>query len=111
MTLQTCLLSTTNIFDITNITNKSNISPITKLIDDVYGFVTGAVVGYKSTYEPDVMATFADFVLSKQKERIDKLKKELDAEDNYSDQDIIVQVFTLLIAGAVTTVNTNYFNN
>jgi hypothetical protein len=71
-------------------------------LDAVYGFLTGAVVGYKSNYDSDVLNTFADFVIGKQREKLEK-EKRIDDSDNYSDKDIIVQVFTLLIAGAVTT--------
>lgn len=71
-------------------------------LNPIYEFLTNAVVGYKSNYDPDVLQTFADYVISKQ---IEKLKSQgsLDDSDNYSDKDIIVQVFTLFMAGVATT--------
>ena len=71
-------------------------------LNGLYDFLTGAVVGYKTNYDPDVLATFADYVIGKQREKLAKEKK-LDDSDNYSDKDIIVQVFTLFMAGAATT--------
>lgn len=45
-----------------------------------------------------MIRTFADYVISKQLEL-----KNLKPEDVYSDRDILVQFFTLLMAGAATT--------
>jgi hypothetical protein len=68
----------------------------------LYGFIAGAVVGYKSNYDPDVLNTFGDYVIGKQIEKLKKEKK-IDDSDNYSDKDIIAQVWTLFLAGAYTT--------
>lgn len=45
-----------------------------------------------------MIRTFADYVISKQAEL-----SNLGPEDVYSDRDILVQFFTLLMAGAVST--------
>lgn len=45
-----------------------------------------------------MIQTFADYVISKQSEL-----KNINPEDVYSDRDILVQFFTLLMAGATTT--------
>jgi cytochrome P450 len=71
-------------------------------LEAFYGFITGAVVGYKSKYDPDVLNTFGDYVIGKQIEKL-KREKKIDDSDNYSDKDIIVQVWNLFVAGAYTT--------
>lgn len=57
----------------------------------MYDFLLNAIVGYKASYEPDVLRTFADYVISKQTEKMATGKKIKD-DDNYSDKDILVQV-------------------
>ncbi|CAF0757467.1 unnamed protein product [Brachionus calyciflorus] len=71
-------------------------------INSVYEFLAGAFGAYKSNYDSEVLSTFADYVITKQKDTL-KSKKLLMDNDNYSDKDILVQYFTLIMAGTCTT--------
>nr|QUF59369.1 cytochrome p450 CYP3043A1 [Brachionus angularis] len=72
-------------------------------VNSVYDFLLNAITGYKKlSYESDFIRTFADFVISKQQQKLNS-QKGIKDEDNYSDKDILVQVFTLLMAGTCTT--------
>ncbi len=85
--------------------NKETMEFLSKRLFSNYDFLTKAVVDYKnSSYESGVVNTFADYLIEKQKEKAAKNNnKPINSNDIFSDQDIIVQVFTLLMAGACTT--------
>ena len=85
--------------------NKETMEFLSKRLFSNYDFLTKAVSDYKkSSYETGVVNTFADYLIEKQKEKLAKNNnKPLIPGDVYSDQDIMVQVFTLLMAGACTT--------
>ena len=65
-------------------------------INSVYEFLAGAFGAHKSNYDSNVMNNFADYVISKQNESLDKKKFLMDNE-NYSDKDILVQLYIFKI--------------
>lgn len=90
---------------------KNTISYVTNALNSMYDFLKNAIVSYKKNkYDDDVESsnsddkidTFADLLIKKQKEELKK-KLNLKSNDNYSDDDIIVQVFTVFLATCATT--------
>lgn len=72
-------------------------------LNGVYGFLTNAINGYKATFTPGEVKTFADFAIGKQLAKLKETNKDkLEASETFSDDDILVQVFTLFMAGACT---------
>jgi cytochrome P450 len=68
-------------------------------LDTIYDFVTTTVVKYKASFDSDnIIKTFADMLLTKQNEKYATLVP----GGAYSDEDIIVQVFTVLLASIGT---------
>jgi hypothetical protein len=107
------LLSSMNLIDMTrfkekdqnaSIENKNLMSFLGKHLKSVYDFLTSTYNTYKSNYdyESETLNTFTDYILLKQRDKLKEIKS-LIKEDNYSDEDIIVQLFTLLMAGVNTT--------
>jgi hypothetical protein len=103
----TTLLSSLNIMEMDEFkqyhayTNKDYFVYISRKLNGIYQFLNGALGEYKKSFDPSYIETFADYVLNKQFEKL-AAKMKLEKNDNYSDEDIKVQFFTLFMAGAVT---------
>jgi hypothetical protein len=108
------LLSSLNLLELSRITaenagsekNAKTVEYLGGVVGSLYKFIKDAVVGYKQQQqqaEGDVeIKTLGDLLLQKQKEEILK-KLKLESGDLYSDDDIIVQVFTVFLASCGTT--------
>nr|UOU03278.1 cytochrome P450 3043A1 [Brachionus rubens] len=97
------LLNIINFSKLDSLFSRDTVNFMGQRITSVYDFLAGAFGAYKtSSHDPEFVNTFADFVLAKQKENL-QVKKSLVDGDNYSDRDILVQFFTLLMAGTCTT--------
>ena len=78
--------------------NKETFKFVNDRFESIYGFLTGAINGYKANYDEKKLKTFADFAIGKHIE-LSKNSK-LKPSECYSEDDILVQVFTLIMAGA-----------
>nr|AHL88977.1 cytochrome p450 3043A1 [Brachionus koreanus] len=96
------LPSITNFDKINTIFSRKTINFLSKRINSFYDFLSQAFGAYKSNYDPEVINTFADFVLNKHSQNLNEKKILMDS-DNYSEKDILVQYFTLMMAGTCTT--------
>jgi hypothetical protein len=107
------LLSSMNLIEMTKFKEKDQnasqenqnlMSFLGKHLKSVNDFLTSTYNNYKSNYdfESETLNTFTDYILLKQRDKLKQIKS-LAKEENYSDQDIIVQLFTLLMAGINTT--------
>ena len=100
------LLSALNTIELSKVTAKNanskeyskTVEYLANIVSSLYEFITGAVVGYKQSHSvvDDDIKTFADLLLQKQ-------QGQLQNNDLYSDDDIIVQVFTVFLATCGTT--------
>ena len=109
--LMSKLLSALNTFELSKITSlnassnlySKTVESLGGIVNSIYSFITGAVVSYKTNSKPtDDIKTIADLLLRKQREEILK-RKSLESCDLYSDDDIIVQVFTVFLAACGST--------
>nr|QEV83811.1 cytochrome P450 [Brachionus rotundiformis] len=96
------LPSMTNFDKLSALFDRKTIHFLSKRINSFYDFLSQAFGAYKSNYTPEVINNFADFVLNKHSENLQS-KKILMDNDNYSEKDILVQYFTLMMAGTCTT--------
>lgn len=72
----------------------------------VYDFLNKTIMSYRSNqYDSQQVNTYLDYLIRNQTDKLAK-QKFIDDLDNYSDRDILVQNFYLLVAGAVNTGNT-----
>nr|QVK45577.1 cytochrome P450 [Brachionus paranguensis] len=94
--------SMTNFDKLSAIFDRKTINFLSTRINSFYDFLSQAFGAYKPNYDPEVINNFADFVLSKHSLNL-KNKKILMDNDNYSEKDILVQYFTLMMAGTCTT--------
>lgn len=91
-------------FDPSASSSKPILDFIVPRLTGLNNFLKGAVKNYvENEYDASVLNTFADFVIGKQKEKMEKQGGKIDDLDNYSDRDIHLQVLTLFMAGAATT--------
>jgi steroid 17alpha-monooxygenase / 17alpha-hydroxyprogesterone deacetylase len=94
------IFSSINVLNMIKYDEKMN-SVVHKLVDKAYVFLQSALKAYLPKYNSQTINTFADFLLSKQ-EDIKKIRANLDKNDAYSDDDILVQFFTVFMAGSVS---------